>query len=108
VQSAGIDGGDPIPIGLTVFEGNEDLAMSQNRVFARVKPGGRVSNTAKIVTALKAPVIECMVVDYSAGGACLQLLKYTDLPERFDMLYGTTKKRCRVLWKRALRVGVAF
>jgi len=82
--------------------------MSQNRVFARVRPGGRVSNTAKIVTALKAPVIECMVVDYSAGGACLQLLKYADLPDRFDMLYGTTKKRCRVLWKRALRVGVAF
>ena len=108
MQSVGIGGSDCAAISLPSVRGNEDVAMSQNRVFARVRPGGRVSNTAKIVTGLKAPVIECMVVDYSAGGACLQLLRYVDLPDRFDMLYGTTKKRCRVLWKRALRIGVAF
>ena len=63
---------------------------------------------AKIVVAPKAPVIECILVDYSAGGACLQLEKFIQLPERFEVLYGTTRKRCRVVWKRALRIGVAF
>ena len=81
--------------------------MSQQRVFARVRPEGRISKVAKIVTP-NAPVIECMLVDYSAGGACLQLNKFAELPERFDMLYGTTKKRCRVTWKRGLRIGVVF
>jgi hypothetical protein len=56
----------------------------------------------------KAPVIECILVDYSAGGACLQLEKFITLPQRFEVLYGTTRKRCRVVWKRGLRVGVAF
>jgi hypothetical protein len=30
------------------------------------------------------------------------------LPDRFELLYGTTRKRCRVVWKRAMRVGLAF
>ena len=38
----------------------------------------------------------------------MQLEKYIDLPERFELLYGTTKKRCRVIWKRGLRIGVVF
>ena len=50
--------------------------------------------------------IECILVDYSAGGACLQLQKLIDLPERFEMLYGTTRKRCRIVWKRGMRIGV--
>jgi hypothetical protein len=54
------------------------------------------------------PAIECSLIDYSAGGACLQLPKHADLPQRFEVLYGTTRKRCRLVWKRALRVGVAF
>jgi len=34
--------------------------------------------------------------------------KYVELPNRLEVLYGTTKKRCRVVWKRGLRFGVAF
>ena len=78
------------------------------RLFARLRPEGRVSRIAKIFVGPKAPVIECILVDYSAGGACLQLQKFIQLPERFEVLYGTTRKRCRVVWKRALRIGVAF
>ena len=52
--------------------------------------------------------VECILVDYSAGGACLQLQKLIDLPERFEILYGTTRKRCRVVWKRGMRIGVTF
>ena len=82
--------------------------MHYPRLYARVRPDGRVSRTAKIFFGPKTPAIECILVDYSAGGACLQLEKHVPLPERFEVFFGTTKKRCRVVWKRALRIGVAF
>lgn len=67
-----------------------------------------MSSTAKILCDPKAPVIDCTLIDYSAGGACVQLHKSADLPQRFELLYGTTRKRCRIVWKRGLRIGVAF
>ena len=82
--------------------------MNQQRLFARLRPEGRISKTAKILSGPKAPVIECLLVDYSAGGACLQLQKFADLPQRFELIYGTTKKRCRLVWQRGLKIGVSF
>jgi PilZ domain len=82
--------------------------MQHPRLYARQRPQGRISSVAKLLFGSNAPVIECILVDYSAGGACLQLEKLTPLPERFELLYGTTKKRCRVVWKRGQRIGVAF
>ena len=81
--------------------------MQYPRLYPRQRPQGRLSNVAKIFFD-KAPVIQCILVDYSAGGACLQLEKFVALPQRFEVLYGTTRKRCRVVWKRGLRIGVAF
>jgi PilZ domain-containing protein len=81
------------------------------RLYPRQRPQGRISGVAKILfdaKAPKAPVIDCILVDYSAGGACLQLQKFIDLPNRFEVLYGTTRKRCRIVWKRGMRIGVAF
>jgi PilZ domain len=82
--------------------------MQHPRLYARQRPQGRISSVAKLLFGSNAPVIECILVDYSAGGACLQLEKFIPLPERFELLYGTTKKRCRVVWKRGQRIGVAF
>ena len=85
--------------------------MEHPRLFARQKPAGRISSVAQLFLdpkSPKSPVVECILVDYSAGGACLQLAKYTQIPERLDVLYGTTRKRCRVVWKRGLRFGVTF
>jgi hypothetical protein len=90
---------------------NEFAVMQHPRLYPRQRPQGRLSSVAKIFfeqKAAKAPVIECILVDYSAGGACLQLDKFVALPERFEVLYGTTRKRCRVVWKRGLRIGVVF
>jgi hypothetical protein len=82
--------------------------MEHPRLFARMKPTGRISCIAKIFASANAAVVECILVDYSAGGACLQLKAFIALPERFDVLYGTTRKHCRMVWKRGLRIGVAF
>jgi len=82
--------------------------MQQKRLFERVRPAGRISRTAKIILGPKLPVIECILIDYSAGGACIQVEKFHDLPNRFELLYGTSQKRCRVVWKRGLRMGLSF
>jgi hypothetical protein len=82
--------------------------MQYPRLFARLKPTGRISGVAKILAGANTGTIDCVLVDYSAGGACLQLKTSMALPDRFDVLYGTTRKHCRVVWKRGLRLGVAF
>lgn len=78
------------------------------RRFARVRPSGRVSSTAKIIIDQKTPAVDCTIIDYSAGGACLQLTSKIELPSRFELLHGLSRKRCRMVWKNGLRVGVAF
>jgi hypothetical protein len=78
------------------------------RLFARVRPTGQMSGGAKIIVGPKAPLIDCRVVDYSPGGACLEVLGKPQLPNRFELLFGGTKKRCRVVWTAGRRLGVAF
>jgi hypothetical protein len=82
--------------------------MQQKRLFERIRPAGRVSSAAKIILGPKQPVIECILIDYSAGGACVQIEKHCNLPNRFELLYGTSQKRCRIVWKRGLRLGLSF
>lgn len=85
----------------------ECFAMQYPRLFTRLRPAGRVSSAAKLL-APNATVIPCVLIDYSPGGACLQFDKQIDVPERFEVLYGTTRKHCRLVWKRGFRIGVAF
>ena len=82
--------------------------MMHPRRFARVRPTGRNSDVAKLIFGPKAPVIDCKVVDYSPGGACLEIWGQDKLPNRFELLYSGTKKRCRVVWSAGRRLGVAF
>ena len=50
-------------------------------------------------------MVDCLLVDHSPSGACLQPRNSRNLPERFEVLYGTTRKRCRAaLQKRVLRL----
>jgi PilZ domain len=67
-----------------------------------------MSSTVKIQVGPKLPLIDCKLVDYSAGGACLEIFGQVKLPDRFEMFYGNTRKRCRVVWSKGRRVGVSF
>ncbi len=78
------------------------------RRFARVRPKGMVSDVAKLIIGPKVPVIECRVIDYSPGGACLEVWGQGKLPGRFELLFGGTRKHCRVVWSAGRRTGVAF
>ena len=80
----------------------------ENRRFARVKPSGLVSRTAKIIVDAKTPAVDCFVVDLSVGGACLEVSNPASVPKRFVLLHGKTKKNCLVVWKTARRLGVQF
>jgi hypothetical protein len=82
--------------------------MQHQRRFTRVRPNGRNSDAAKLIVDPKTPVIDCRVVDYSPGGACLEISGQVKVPNRFELLYGGTKKRCRVVWTAGRRLGVAF
>ena len=82
---------------------------SADRRATRVVPSGLVSKTASIFADHKgAPVIECQVVDLSPGGACLQLLREADVPERFIFLHGGVRKKARLGWRKGYRFGVVF
>lgn len=82
--------------------------MTQERRFARIRPGGTISSAASLIVGPKLPVVACNVVDYSAGGACVELAADITLPQRFELLHSGTKKKCRIVWRKARRVGVAF
>ena len=81
-------------------------AKLQPRRFARVRLQNDASGT--IVIDLKSPSIKCGVVDYSAGGACIQIAPGTMLPKRFELLYAGSKKKCRMVWAKGNRLGVTF
>jgi hypothetical protein len=85
------------------------FSSSEDRRAARVRPSGLVSKTASIFADQRgAPVIECEVVDLSPGGACLQLLREAEIPERFIFMHGGVKKKARLGWRKGYRFGVVF
>jgi hypothetical protein len=81
---------------------------AEHRRFARVRPSGLVSRTAKIIVDPKSPTVDCSVLDLSVGGACLDVAAQVTLPKRFVLLHGKTKKNCLVVWKAGRRLGVSF
>jgi len=78
------------------------------RLYQRVRPSTAQAAQAQIIVGPKAPVIACRLVDYSAGGACLEIFPMVPLPERFELLHGTVRKKSRVVWRRGVRIGIAF
>ena len=78
------------------------------RLYQRVRPSTANAAKAQIIVGPKQPVITCRLIDYSPGGACLEIFPMVPLPERFELLHGSVKKKSRIVWRRGIRIGVAF
>jgi hypothetical protein len=78
------------------------------RLYQRVRPSGRDADKAQVIVGAKTPAIACRLIDYSPGGACLEIFPMAPLPDRFELLHGGVKKKSRVVWRRGIRIGVAF
>jgi hypothetical protein len=53
--------------------------------------------------------LDCAVHDLSPAGASIEVDSQTGIPDSFDLLLADTGKRsCRVVWRKAERIGVAF
>jgi hypothetical protein len=58
-----------------------------------------------LLGAERAPV-DCLVVNLSAGGACLKLQAMMQLPKRFEFLHGATRNVSQLVWQRGYLVGI--
>jgi hypothetical protein len=82
--------------------------VSDKRRWYRAKPIGSTPRVGKILLGPDIPRVDCRVVDLSAGGACLELLKPYDVPNKFEFLHGSTKRICYLAWRRGLYLGVSY
>jgi hypothetical protein len=55
-------------------------------------------------------VTDCFVRNLSSVGACLAVSIQVSITNRFDLVMGRDKsvRGCRVMWRRANRLGVEF
>ena len=84
---------------------DEDKTKDRRRVQRT-----RVKRSAKIIVPRRSPVIHCTVQNITSGGACLKLANTYGVPETFDLTFecGRTRRACRVVWRTADKLGVAF
>ncbi len=80
--------------------------MENRRALQRT----RVQRNAKILIPRVSPVIHCTVQNITSVGACLTLANTYGLPPTFDLTFeqGRTRRVCRVIWRTANSLGVAF
>jgi PilZ domain len=87
------------------------VSGSHSRTELRKQARQPFHYAAKILTDKKEPPRPCMISDISEGGARLLLDNNDELPDRFMLLLsarGEARRRCRVIWRKDLAVGVAF
>src|SRR3974390_3199495 len=84
------------------------MSGSDKRRWFRVEPKGLVPRVGKILLGPKTVPIDCRVVDLSAGGACLELPRAYNLPDRFEFLHGSSRRHCSLAWTRGYRIGISY
>jgi hypothetical protein len=69
----------------------------------------RALKGARIVFKGHGATIECTVRNLSDLGACLNVESYIGIPDTFDLVLDNAPVRsCRVTWRKATQIGVAF
>ena len=76
----------------------------------RKKPRQRTLKAAKIVFHDKRTVLDCTARNLTDEGASLVVANTVSLPDRFKLTIPLDKfeRTCRVVWRKADRVGVQF
>lgn len=78
---------------------------------AAQKAAPPISLSARIFVDKTTPPIGCSISDISEIGARLSLEKDEQLPQTFMLLLtanGGARRRCRVVWREGLALGVEF
>ena len=98
-------GFDPLADRFAMIEDPADENQDRRNV-ART----RVRRNAKIIVPRRSPIIHCTVQNITDGGACLKVANTYGVPETFELTFehGRTRRACRVVWRTADEVGVAF
>jgi hypothetical protein len=74
----------------------------------RKHPRRKVTDVGKIIINQPFSMIDCIVVDISEGGACIELLEPAQLPEAFELVFARKRRLCVVVWQNQNRMGVTF
>jgi hypothetical protein len=80
--------------------------MSEKRRWNRIKPSGPMRRDGKLV--LGQNLVDCRIIDVSAGGACIELPSACNLPKHFEFINGRSRMVCHVAWMRGTRVGIEY
>jgi len=87
------------------------VGNSRNRAELRKKTRRAFHYNAAIVTEAAQQPLLCSIADISESGARVVLESECELPQRFVLLLtrkGDARRRCRLVWRDGLTVGVAF
>ncbi len=84
------------------------MPPSDKRRFVRVRPSGLVASRGAVVIDPRSPAVDCVVLDLSAGGACVHVSGQAAIPDRITFIHSGTKKACRVVWRKGRRVGLQY
>jgi hypothetical protein len=70
----------------------------------------QIQRNAKIIVPHRSPTLHCTVQNITGTGACLKLANTASVPDRFELTFeiGRTRRACRVIWRTADSLGVAF
>lgn len=83
-----------------------DDESADRRTVTRTK----VLRNAKIIAPTRSSVIHCTVQNITSRGASLKLANTYGMPESFELTFehGRTRRTCRVIWRTADQLGIAF
>jgi PilZ domain-containing protein len=70
----------------------------------------RTLKSARILLNHHQSVINCVVRNLSATGACLKVETTLGIPDRFDVMFDVDKsiRPCRLAWHKETQIGVEF
>jgi hypothetical protein len=82
-----------------------ELGVNERRQFPRL----RVMGVGKISVSEQEPSMDCIVLDWSHGGAQIRLVEPDKCPDKFTLFTKDGRiTECLVVWRREAHIGVRF